>query len=118
MYARDNAATADQVQQPPSGVQVETAVIALRMLADATRLQIMWHLGTGEQDVGSLAASIGAARPAVSQHLAKLRLAGLVRARRDGRRVVYSAAGAHTRRLVSEALFAADHQLTGAPDHD
>ena len=118
MYARDNAATMLDGQQPPTGAQIEAAVIALRMLADPTRLRLMWLLGTGEYDVSSLAATVGAARPSVSQHLAKLKLAGLVTARRDGRRAVYSARGGHVRRLVTEVLHAADHHLTGAPDHD
>jgi hypothetical protein len=36
----------------------------------------MAQLGDAEQDVTTLTAAVGAARPAVSQHLAKLRLAG------------------------------------------
>ena len=119
MYARDNAATASPVQQQPPGTdQIEAAVTALRMLADPTRLRLLWHLGQGEYDVGSLAALVGASRPAVSQHLAKLRLAGLVATHRDGRRALYTARGGHVRRLVTEVLFAADHHLTGRADHD
>ncbi|ROO60030.1 ArsR family transcriptional regulator [Micromonospora sp. Llam0] len=118
MYARDNAAGATDGQQPPTGAQVDTAVTALKMLADPTRLRLLWQLRDGEHDVGTLAAAVGAARPAVSQHLAKLLLAGLVASRRDGRRVLYRARGGHVRRLVTEALCAADHHLTGAPDHD
>jgi DNA-binding transcriptional ArsR family regulator len=68
--------------------------------------------------VGSLAAAVGAARPAVSQHLGKLLLAGLVATRRDGRRVLYRARGGHMRRLVTEVLHAADHQVSGAAEHD
>ena len=117
MYARDNVGPTDPAQ-PPSEPQLETAVTALRMLADPTRLRIMWHLCAGEQDVGSLAALVGAARPAVSQHLAKLRLAGLVRMHREGRRALYTARGGHVRRLVAEVLNAADHHLTGLADHD
>ncbi len=117
MYARDNVATAGGTQQPPTDAQIEAAVTALRLLADPTRLRLLWLLGTGEHDVGSLAAAVGAARPAVSQHLAKLRLAGLVTMRRDGRRAVYAARGGQVRRLVIEALHAADHHLTGVPDH-
>lgn len=88
------------------------------MLADPTRLRIMWLLREAERDVGDLAAVTGAARPAVSQHLAKLRLAGLVRMRREGRHAVYTARGGHVRRLIEEVLSAAEHHLTGAPDHD
>jgi DNA-binding transcriptional ArsR family regulator len=118
MYARDNAATARSWQQPPSPAQVAAAVTALQMLAEPTRLRLMWQLTAGEYDVGTLAAALGVARPAASQHLAKLRLAGLVTARRDGRRVIYAARGGHVRRLVAEVLHAADHHLTGVPDHD
>lgn len=87
------------------------------MLADPTRLRIMWLLCAGEHDVTALAQRVGAARPAVSQHLAKLRLAGLVTSRRDGRRALYGVRGGHVRRLLIEALGAADHRVTGAPDH-
>lgn len=114
MYARDNAATAQELQQE----QVEATVTALRMLADPTRLRLMWLLRDGEQDVGTLTVKVKAARPAVSQHLAKLLLAGLVGSRRDGRRVLYRARSGHVRRLVTEALEAGDHLVTGKPDHD
>jgi len=100
------------------GAQIEAAVSALRMLADPIRLRLLWLLSTAEYDVTELTTAVSAARPAVSQHLAKLRLAGLVSFRRDGRRAVYKARGGHVRRLVFEALHAADHHLTGAPDHD
>jgi DNA-binding transcriptional ArsR family regulator len=43
-------------------------------MADATRLRVMAVLIDGEQDVTALTAAVGAARPAVSQHLGKLRL--------------------------------------------
>jgi DNA-binding transcriptional ArsR family regulator len=118
MYARDNTAIAGHRQQLPPGELVEAATTALRMLADATRLRILWLLRDAELDVGSLAAATGAARPAVSQHLAKLRLAGLVTVRRDGRRAVYRARGGHVRRLIAEILAAAEHHLSGAPEHD
>jgi DNA-binding transcriptional ArsR family regulator len=118
MYARDNAATARDGQELPSDTQVEATVTALRMLADPTRLRLLWLLREGELDVGSLTVAIGAARPAVSQHLAKLLLAGLVATRRDGRRVVYRARGGHVRRLVTEAVQAGDHLVTGEPEHD
>jgi DNA-binding transcriptional ArsR family regulator len=117
-YARDYAATAAEVQQLPSGAQIEIAVTALRMLADPTRLRLLWLLGTGGYDVSSLAAAVGAARPSVSQHLTKLKLAGLVTMHREGRRAIYTTRGGHVKRLVTEVLHAADHHLTGTPDHD
>lgn len=88
------------------------------MLADSTRMRMLWLLCGAELDVHTLAERVGIARPAVSQHLAKLHLAGLVTQRRDGRRVLYRAPGGHVRRLLAEALNAADHQLRGFPEHD
>jgi DNA-binding transcriptional ArsR family regulator len=54
----------------------------------------------------------------VSQHLSKLRFAGLVEATPDGRRMGYRQRGRHVRALLAEALFHADHQVTGEPTHD
>jgi DNA-binding transcriptional ArsR family regulator len=118
MYARGDVAKAKDGQLLPPGAQVEAATTALRMLADPTRFRLMWLLRDGEHDVTALAATIGAARPAVSQHLAKLTLAGLVASRPDGRRRLYRARGGHVRRLVAEALNAADHHVAGLPEHD
>ncbi len=118
MYARDDVATAEHWQQLPGGTHVEAAVDGFRMLADATRFRLLWLLCGQEYDVTTLAEAVGVARPAVSQHLAKLRLTGLVAVRRDGRRAVYRAKGGHVRRLLAEAVGAADHHITGAPDHD
>jgi DNA-binding transcriptional ArsR family regulator len=105
-------------QELPPETHVDATVTALRMLADPTRLRLLWLLRDGELDVGTLAGTVGAARPAVSQHLAKLLLAGLVASRRDGRRVLYRARNGHVRRLVTEAVNAGDHLVTGKAEHD
>ncbi|MER6943467.1 metalloregulator ArsR/SmtB family transcription factor [Nonomuraea sp. NPDC000554] len=118
MYARDNESGASSPQEQPTSAQVEAAVEAFRMLSDATRLRLMWLLAAGEYDVGSLATAIEVARPSVSQHLAKLRLAGLVQTRREGRRVLYRARDAHVRAVINEALFHADHEVSSIPRHD
>ena len=101
----------------PSAHQIEVAVGALGLLADPTRLRMLWLLSDYEHDVGTLAELTRATPAATSQHLAKLRLAGLVSVRQDGRRHMYSARGSHVARLVKEALFYADHRLSGHPDH-
>ncbi len=118
VYAHDESKSAHRWQQVPPADYVDAAVESFRMLADGTRLRILWLLCDGEHDVGALTEQVGAARPAISQHLAKLRLAGLVTTRRDGRRVLYRARGGHVRRLLSEALEAAGHVVEGLPDHE
>jgi DNA-binding transcriptional ArsR family regulator len=102
----------------PSGREVSWAVDTLKMLADPTRLKIVWALLHGEHSVSKLAEHVDAQPAAVSQHLAKLRLARLVRTRREGTRADYLIENDHIRRLVTEALFNADHALSDeAPAH-
>jgi len=102
----------------PTADQVDQAVDTLKLVADPTRLRILWALLHGEHSVNLLAEHIGAQPAAVSQHLAKLRLAHLVRTRREGTHVYYLAQNDHVRRIVEEALFHADHVVQGLPDHD
>jgi DNA-binding transcriptional ArsR family regulator len=87
------------------------------MLADPTRIKLLWALLQGESSVSCLAELVNAGPTTVSQHLAKLRLAGLVRGRREGTFVYYTAADEHVRALLAEALFHADHTDRGLPDH-
>ncbi|MGC4885611.1 ArsR/SmtB family transcription factor [Micromonospora sp. DT227] len=103
--------------QMPHDEQVHLAAESFRLLADPTRIKILWALLQGESSVACLAEIVGAAPTAVSQHLAKLRLAGLVRGRREGTFVHYSAADTHVRALLAEALFHADHTDRNLPDH-
>ncbi|MET9073414.1 metalloregulator ArsR/SmtB family transcription factor [Streptomyces sp. NPDC004232] len=65
------------------------AVTAFGLLASTPRLHIMWALSQGESDVSRLAERVGGTLPAMSQNLSKLKLAGLVRSRREGRRQIY-----------------------------
>lgn len=85
-------------------------------LADPTRLHLL-HLLAEEQDVTTLTAQVAASRSSVSQHLGRLRLAGLVRARRDGRRMLYSITSDHLAELVTQALGFAEHTVRGIPHH-
>lgn len=87
------------------------------MLADATRVQLLWALRDGELSVNDLAEQVGKAGPSVSQHLAKLRMARLVRTRRDGNQVFYRLENDHVRQLVTDAVFNAEHAAGGVPAH-
>ena len=55
---------------------------------------------------------------AASQHLAKMRLTGLVEQRAQGRARIYRLSGGHVQRLLTEALAHADHAVSGLPHHD
>ncbi|MBM9469110.1 winged helix-turn-helix transcriptional regulator [Nakamurella sp. YIM 132084] len=63
--------------------QVALAVEVFRMLADPTRVQLLWSLIDRELPVNELAAQLNRLGPAVWQHLAKLRMARLVSTRRS-----------------------------------
>jgi DNA-binding transcriptional ArsR family regulator len=101
----------------PDDVEFDVAAGVLKLLADPTRLKIVWALLHGEHSVNELADHIGARPPAVSQHLAKLRAADLVRTRRDGNRIIYAARNEHIEHLATEALLQADHLVTGGRHH-
>ncbi|HEY5289624.1 MAG TPA: metalloregulator ArsR/SmtB family transcription factor [Caulobacteraceae bacterium] len=60
-----------------------------RALGDPTRRAVYERLSAGEMNVANLKAGLAISQPAVSQHLAALKLAGLVRERREGRRTFY-----------------------------
>ncbi len=60
-----------------------------RALADPSRRALFERLTRGEAAVKDLTARAKISQPAVSQHLAALREAGLVRERREGRLVYY-----------------------------
>lgn len=93
-----------QIHEEPDEAAVARAAATLKLLADATRLRIVWNLLHGEHNVNQLAAHLGMQPAAISHHLAKLRLAGVVRTRRDGNRIYYAARDRHVERLVAAAF--------------
>ena len=68
--------------------RVRSAAVA-RALGDPKRLCVLESLAAGEVSVGDLALQVACQVPNMSQHLAVLRTAGLVTARRDGNTVYY-----------------------------
>ncbi|WP_223253140.1 ArsR/SmtB family transcription factor [Arthrobacter sp. AFG7.2] len=101
----------------PGPELLETAAGTLRMLAEPTRLHLLWQLAQGPKSVTELTAAASVPRTVVSQHLAKLRLGGLVDTRKDGRHVIYSLRDGHLIRLIQETINHADHRITGEPVH-
>src|SRR5262245_14470143 len=98
------AAREDELALSPALLQ--EAANRFGMLAATTRLHIVWVLSHGEQDVGSLAEQVDGTVAAVSQHLAKLKLAGLVRARREGRHQFYVVDDPHVAAIVRQMVLA------------
>lgn len=96
---------------------VELAVEVFAMLADATRVRIILALRDQELSVNNLAEMVDKSAPAVSQHLAKLRLARIVSTRHEGTKVFYRLTDEHARQLVADAIFQAQHTLSNDPAH-
>ncbi|GAA1319489.1 ArsR/SmtB family transcription factor [Pseudonocardia xinjiangensis] len=117
MRAHDELADANRLQPPVVGDQLVLAAEVLGHLADPTRLHLLRLLAGGEQDVTGLTAQVPASRSSVSQHLGRLRLAGLVQARREGRRMVYRLTSDHLHALVEEAYQFAGHLVHQIPHH-
>ncbi len=67
-----------------------SARVALSVLSDETRRQVLETLRGGPKTVGEIAATLPVSRPAVSQHLAKLKDAKLVSETRQGTRHYFS----------------------------
>ena len=101
----------------PDDQLVELAVEVFTMLADATRVRIVLALHEGELSVNTLAEVVGKSPAAVSQHLAKLRLARVVSTRHVGTRVFYRLENEHARELVADAMLQAEHSVSARPRH-
>ncbi len=103
--------------QPLSDAHVDVAVGHLAMLAEPTRLRLLWALREGELGVTALAQAARCTPTTASQHLSKLRMSGLVDQRAQGRARLYRLRGAHLRRLLDEVVGHAEHALNGIPQH-
>jgi DNA-binding transcriptional ArsR family regulator len=97
--------------------QAGLVVEVFRMLAEPTRVQVLWALTDREMSVSELAEHVGKPAASMSQHLAKLRMARLVRTRRAGTTIFYSLENDHVRQLVTDAVFNAEHAGPGVPPH-
>jgi DNA-binding transcriptional ArsR family regulator len=62
---------------------------AFNAVAEPRRREILNYLALQERPVGDIVANLGLEQPSVSKHLGVLRNVGLVRVRRDGRRMMY-----------------------------
>jgi DNA-binding transcriptional ArsR family regulator len=70
---------------------MDTLSIALRLVAEPTRLEILRLVWSQERSAGEIAGHFPVTFGAVSQHLGQLLGAGLLRRRRDGHHLYYTA---------------------------
>jgi ArsR family transcriptional regulator len=89
---------------PELSEQLERDLVQVfKLLADETRLKIlMYLLREQELHVSALCDRLNQSQPAVSHHLALLRVAGLIEPRRDGKHNFYSVREKHFHKLIGE----------------
>jgi len=104
MAGTPSSSTPRSVDGAPDPDVLADAAEVFQLLGTPGRLHLLWLLATDEVDVTTLARAVGGTKAAISQHLAKLRLAGWVDTRRDGRRVLYRATDPHILTLVQQAV--------------
>lgn len=73
----------------------------LSAMANEQRLRVLDILTRGEMPVGALADMIGLSQSALSQHLAKLRSAHMVKTRRDAQTVYYTVNSESVRKVLA-----------------
>ena len=81
--------------------KAESAAAFLKALAHEGRLLILCYLNGGEKSVTELERLLGQRQAAVSQQLARLRMEGLVRSRRDGKTIYYSIGDPKAQRAIA-----------------
>ncbi len=89
---------------PELSDQLEKDLVQVfKLMSDETRLRILMYLmREGELHVTALCERLDQSQPAVSHHLALLRVAGLIEARRDGKHNYYSVRAKHFHRIMGE----------------
>lgn len=86
-------------------------VQVFKLLADETRLKVlMYLLREGELNVTSLCQRLGQSQPAVSHHLALLRVAGLIEPRRDGKHNFYSVKSVRFHGIIAQLFSSITHE--------
>lgn len=96
----DNLPLADVAAMARLKAKAPEAADLLRQLANPTRLLILCHVAQQERAVGEMERDLGLKQPGLSQQLAELRQAGLVKTRRESRSIYYSIADARVQALM------------------
>lgn len=104
----------------PTQPQLTSAAGAFTLLGNPARLHVLWLAAQGRYDVTTLAERTGSGVATMSQHLTKLRLAGLISARREGRHHIYTVDDPHILTLIQQifAHIAPDGSLAPDPPLD
>ena len=109
-------ASTEPASTEPTQLQLRSAAATFALLGSAPRLHLAWLMAHETSDVGTLARRVGLSIPTTSQHLAKLRLAGIVSARREGRHTYYTIEDPHVLTMLDQIFGHIAPDGTLAPD--
>lgn len=101
--AQDEATTTQAASTGLPDELEKELVQVFKLLSDETRLRILLYLmREGELHVTALCERLRQSQPAVSHHLALLRVAGVIEARRDGKHNFYSVRQEHFHAIMGQ----------------
>ena len=93
----------------PKDCEIDKVVSFFKVLADDTRIRILYALKEQEMCAGDIAVFLDMTKSAVSHQLAVMRKMHQVRARREGKNVFYSLDDQHIVDIMEEALIHMTH---------
>lgn len=92
LYHDHGHETKDIVKKIPNDKIASNASYVFSLLADKTRLRILWLLCHSEECVTNIALAVDMSSPAVSHHLRFLKQANLIHSRKEGKETYYTLA--------------------------
>lgn len=84
-----------------------------KLFGDGTRIRILTTLKDGEKCVGDIADALGMNKSAVSHQLKSLKVANMIKSRRDGQNIYYSLSDAHVEEIINIGI---EHIREGKED--
>lgn len=94
----------DMLKRMPQTTAFERVSDTFALIADPSRLKIMWLLCHCEECVNNIAAAVNMSSPAVSHHLKLLRQADLLQSRREGKEMFYTLSDSPEAQLLHKAV--------------
>ena len=114
-----SSSTTMDVMPEVSEQAVRELAQVFKLLSDETRLRILFYLAqNNELHVTDLCNRLGQSQPAVSHHLALLRVSGLIESRREGKHNFYSVRTDHFGELLTSLFSAAGEIPKKVKFHD
>lgn len=91
-------------KKSPSAEQLIALAELFKAFGDETRVRILFALSESEKGVGEIAGALDMTTSAISHQLGYLKKSKLVKARRDGKAMLYSLADDHVRTVMGQGL--------------